>query len=64
MNWYQSDGTYPGGVADFQEGWATVAAACRQIAPAVKVSCFALLFLKLFRKGLTLITRSSDVLDS
>lgn len=37
MNWYQYDGTYPGGVSDFQEGWATVAAACRVHAPLVKM---------------------------
>lgn len=36
-SYYQSDGTYQGGVSDFKEGWATVAKACREIAPAVKM---------------------------
>lgn len=30
-------GVYSGGVADFQEGWAVVAAAIKQHAPAVKM---------------------------
>jgi len=37
VNWYQTDGTYTGGVAEFKAGWAAVAAACKQIAPDVKM---------------------------
>jgi len=37
VNWYQTDGTYSGGASDFKEGWATVAAACKSIAPSVKM---------------------------
>jgi hypothetical protein len=37
VNWYQTDGTYTGGAAEFKEGWATVAASCRTIAPSVKM---------------------------
>ncbi|KAM0754252.1 hypothetical protein T439DRAFT_323118 [Meredithblackwellia eburnea MCA 4105] len=37
VNWYQSDGTYTGGVSDFKAGWAAVAAACKSIAPEVKM---------------------------
>jgi hypothetical protein len=37
MNWYQTDGTYKGTAADFKEGWATVAAAIKDIAPEVKM---------------------------
>ncbi|KAI5476259.1 glycoside hydrolase family 26 protein [Pseudohyphozyma bogoriensis] len=29
VNWYQSDGTYQGGVDDFKAGWAAVAAECQ-----------------------------------
>ncbi|GAA5859543.1 hypothetical protein JCM1840_004662 [Sporobolomyces johnsonii] len=36
VNYYQSVGTYQGTAADFKEGWATVHAACQQIAPDVK----------------------------
>ncbi|SCV71434.1 BQ2448_3022 [Microbotryum intermedium] len=36
-NWYQRDGTYEGSVRDFKEGWSVVAAACKQIAPHVKM---------------------------
>ncbi|GAA5941510.1 hypothetical protein JCM1841_005343 [Sporobolomyces salmonicolor] len=36
VNYYQSVGTYQGTAADFKEGWATVHAACKQIAPEVK----------------------------
>lgn len=31
------DGTYQGGVSDFKEGWAVVAAAVREHAPSVKM---------------------------
>ncbi|GAA5915556.1 hypothetical protein JCM5296_007281 [Sporobolomyces johnsonii] len=37
VNYYQTDGTYQGTAADFKEGWATVAAACKQYAPTVKM---------------------------
>lgn len=37
VNWYQRDGTYQGDAADFKEGWAVVARACRTIAPEVKM---------------------------
>lgn len=37
VNWYQEDGTYEGDVSDFKEGWAVVAAACKSIAPDVKM---------------------------
>lgn len=37
VNYYQSDGTYQGNAADFKAGWAAVAAACKQIAPEVKM---------------------------
>lgn len=37
MNYYQTDGTYQGGVEDFQTGWKHVAAAVRKIAPKVKM---------------------------
>ncbi|PLW27215.1 hypothetical protein PCANC_00141 [Puccinia coronata f. sp. avenae] len=37
MNWYQTDGTYAGTAADFKEGWATVSAACKSIAPNMKM---------------------------
>jgi len=37
MNYYQTDGTYQGNAADFKAGWAAVAAACKQIAPQVKM---------------------------
>jgi hypothetical protein len=34
---YQTDGTYVGTAADFKAGWAAVAAACKSIAPDVKM---------------------------
>lgn len=34
---YAEDGTYQGGVSDFKEGWAVVAAAIREHAPTVKM---------------------------
>lgn len=37
VNWYQYDGTYTGGIAEFKEGWAVVAAAIKQYAPTVKM---------------------------
>ncbi|OAV93940.1 hypothetical protein PTTG_08591 [Puccinia triticina 1-1 BBBD Race 1] len=37
MNYYQTDGTYVGNAADFKAGWAAVAAACKSIAPDVKM---------------------------
>ncbi|KNE99639.1 hypothetical protein PSTT_12754 [Puccinia striiformis] len=37
MNYYQTDGTYVGNAADFKAGWAAVAAACKSIAPEVKM---------------------------
>ncbi|KNZ53046.1 uncharacterized protein VP01_335g5 [Puccinia sorghi] len=37
MNYYQTDGTYEGTAADFKAGWAAVAAACKSIAPDVKM---------------------------
>jgi len=37
MNYYQTDGTYQGNAADFKAGWAAVAAACKEIAPQVKM---------------------------
>lgn len=37
VNYYQEDGTYQGGVSDFKEGWAVVAAAIKEHAPAVKM---------------------------
>jgi len=37
VNWYQTDGTYSGSASDFKEGWAVVAAACKSIAPSVKM---------------------------
>lgn len=37
VNWYQTDGTYQGTASDFKEGWATVAAACKSVAPDVKM---------------------------
>lgn len=35
-NYYQTDGTYQGGVDDYLTGWKTVATACKQYAPEVK----------------------------
>ncbi|KAH9815356.1 family 26 glycoside hydrolase [Melampsora americana] len=37
MNYYQTDGTYNGNAEDFKAGWAAVAAACKKIAPEVKM---------------------------
>ncbi|KAK4703817.1 hypothetical protein P7C70_g2397, partial [Phenoliferia sp. Uapishka_3] len=37
VNYYQTDGTYTGNAADFKAGWAAVAAACKSIAPEVKM---------------------------
>ncbi|SGY60910.1 BQ5605_C007g04502 [Microbotryum silenes-dioicae] len=37
VNYYQEDGTYQGDASDFKAGWAAVSAACKQIAPAVKM---------------------------
>lgn len=37
VNWYQTDGTYQGGVDDFQAGWKAVSDAMDQIAPSVKM---------------------------
>lgn len=37
VNWYQTDGTYSGGVSDFQAGWKAVSDAMDQIAPDVKM---------------------------
>lgn len=37
VNYYQTDGTYTGGVSDFKEGWAVVAAAIKEHAPSVKM---------------------------
>lgn len=37
VNWYLTDGTYSGTIDDFKEGWDTVAKACRDIAPEVKM---------------------------
>ncbi|CAH7690685.1 family 26 glycoside hydrolase [Phakopsora pachyrhizi] len=37
VNYYQTDGTYSGTASDFQAGWAVVAAACKKIAPEVKM---------------------------
>ncbi|GAA6038352.1 hypothetical protein JCM8097_007605 [Rhodosporidiobolus ruineniae] len=37
VNYYQTDGTYQGGVDDFKEAWSVVAKACKQIAPSVKM---------------------------
>jgi len=37
VNWYQTDGTYSGGVDDFQAGWKAVSAAIDEIAPDVKM---------------------------
>ncbi|KAK4702132.1 chloride channel 3/4/5, partial [Phenoliferia sp. Uapishka_3] len=37
VNYYQTDGTYTGNAADFKAGWAAVAAACKYIAPEVKM---------------------------
>jgi hypothetical protein len=34
---YQTDGTYVGTAADFKAGWAAVSAACKSIAPDVKM---------------------------
>lgn len=37
INYYQYSGVYQGDASDFKEGWAVVAAACKQIAPSVKM---------------------------
>lgn len=37
VNWYQTDGTYSGGVSDFQTGWKVVAAAIEEHAPETKM---------------------------
>ncbi|SCZ89404.1 BZ3500_MvSof-1268-A1-R1_Chr1-1g01158 [Microbotryum saponariae] len=37
VNWYLNDGTYKGTVDDFQQGWSVVAAACKKIAPRVRM---------------------------
>ncbi|KAL8293160.1 hypothetical protein RQP46_000854 [Phenoliferia psychrophenolica] len=37
VNYYQTDGTYTGDAADFKAGWAAVHAACKTIAPEVKM---------------------------
>lgn len=37
MNWYQVDGTYTGGVSDFQTGWKVLAKAIEEHAPETKL---------------------------
>merc|ERR1711920_894853 len=37
MNWYQTDGTYSGGVEDFQTGWKVLSAAIEEHAPETKM---------------------------
>jgi hypothetical protein len=37
VNWYQFDGTYTGGPAEFQEGWAVMAKAIKDICPEVQM---------------------------
>jgi len=37
MNWYQQDGTYSGGIEDFQTGWRVLSAAIEEHAPDTKM---------------------------
>lgn len=37
MNWYQTDGTYSGGVSDFQTGWKVLSKAIEEHAPETKM---------------------------
>lgn len=37
MNWYQTDGTYSGGVSDFQTGWKVLSKAIEEHAPETKL---------------------------